>query len=136
MARTVGDLMNSLHNLQECILLNLEMPNYFTEVRVKFNYIWAEDGVIRSNLSELKIVELYFYGVQAIHIENALNDSMLRCPKSLNWGMNEVAMVVIDSETPLSDPVGVEPLALHHASVLWEWDRRIDIDFVWMEVRK
>jgi catechol-2,3-dioxygenase len=58
---------------------------------------------------------------------------MLRNPESINWGLNEVALLrVIDDQESKPDKVSTPPLT--HVAFLWESNRRIDVVFAELEV--
>ena len=70
-----------------------------------------------------------FHVVGEIHLKNGLNDSQLTHPHLMNWGMNEIALIEIQDDREIMRPYMNSPVELHHAAVLWESDRRIDIVF-------
>ena len=64
-------------------------------------------------------------------MSNALNSKMLRNPESINWGLNEVALVkVVDDRLQIYEH---SPVPLTHLAFLWEGERRIDVIFSELE---
>ncbi|RBQ21869.1 hypothetical protein DP939_04120 [Spongiactinospora rosea] len=114
----------------ECVITDVGWAHHGTSIEVPFDYIWNGDGTrIRDDLgSRPHIVVVRAVLVQEMHLANALNPSMLQEPERMNWGLSEVAQVVLveDSELarPYSHPRG---LPCHHLAIEWEADRRIDI---------
>lgn len=115
------------HNaFAECIIEELALKHYATTLEVVINYIWDDDGGIRSNLDESRRILLRFQLVEALNIKNGLTLAMLKHPEDMNWGMNEIALVelTMDAETERSE-VGYK-----HLTFFWEGDRRMDVIFV------
>jgi len=113
----------------ECIIEELALKDYGTTLEVRFNYVWSDSGDIRANLNEPFNIVLKFRLVEELHIKNSLSYSMLTKPKSINWGLNEIALlkVVGDSDAlPTSESSGT---LFTHLVFLWEGDRRIDVIF-------
>jgi hypothetical protein len=120
-------------DFSECIIEELVLKDYGTTLEVVFNYIWTDTGELRPNVNEPNDIILRFNLVQELQICNALTASMLRSPESINWGLNEVALLkVIDDQASRADETSCPPLT--HVAFLWEGDRRIDVVFVELEV--
>ncbi|MFI0417419.1 hypothetical protein [Spongiactinospora sp. 9N601] len=115
-------------NFGECIITDVGWAHYGTSIEVSFDYIW--DGTrIRDDLgTRPHIVVVRAVLVQEMHLGNALNVSMLEHPEKLNWGLSEVAQVVLvedsDMARPYSHPSGLQ---CHHLAIRWEAKRRIDM---------
>jgi hypothetical protein len=140
----MDDLVRSFNRFQECIIVEMRLLDYQTTLELIFDYIWAPDGTIRPNLDAEERVRLQFRLVQEIHITNALNDSQLREPEMMNWGMNEVAWVEIKDDEAYLKKYNNYSHGFHHAEILWEGDkvlrragektRRIDVVFADLEI--
>lgn len=130
------DIENFFHDhkgFSECIIEELVLKDYGTTFEVVFNYVWTDSGELRPNFNHRNDIVLRFHLVQQLQICNALTASMLRNPESINWGLNEVALLkVIDEHASQADETSWPPLT--HVAFLWEGDRRIDVVFVELEV--
>lgn len=96
--REIEELLKKYNNFSECVIEQIRWLHYGTTVEVVMNYIWTDEGQIRSDLDRADLVTLRFSLVQKMHIDNALNDSMVSEPEMINWGKNEVSMVRLFSE--------------------------------------
>ena len=114
----------------ECIIEKFLLTDYGTTFEVAINYIWDAVGKVRSKIDESQVILLRFRSVQELHINNALTQQMLRHPQEIDWGLNEIARLVLVSDTV---DAGAEHLSLHLAFI-WEGDRRIDVIFSELEV--
>jgi hypothetical protein len=126
--KEIEEFFREHKNFSECIIEKLALKDYGATLEVVFNYIWTESVELRPNLDERYEIVLRFRLVQELHINNALNSSMLRDPESINWGLNEVALVKVvdDNELQRDEP---SPVPLTHLAFFWEGDRRIDVIF-------
>jgi hypothetical protein len=119
------------HNgFSECIIERLVVSHYGTTFEVVINNIWDANGSLRSDLEESFLIILRFSLVQELHVNNALTHQMRIAPQNVNWGLNEVALVILvkDSDLIHSDT------SLMHIAFLWEGTRRIDVVFSELEV--
>jgi hypothetical protein len=132
--KEIEAFLNEHKDFSECIIEELALKDYGTTLDVVFNYIWTDTGEVRPNLNERNAIVLRFRLVQELHINNALNSSMLRNPESINWGLNEVALVQLVKDDSASQTSNPPPAALNHLALLWEGERRIDIVFSELEV--
>ncbi len=118
----------------ECLLLEINWTHYGTTAELVFNYVWTVDGKIRSNLGQEERVILKFKLVQEFHLKNALSDAILAQPERLNWGINEIALVEIEDNADFLKTYRGLSIPVHHAAIMWEDERRIDIVFGELEV--
>lgn len=88
---------------------------------------------MRLNLNERNDIILRFHLVQELQMFNALTASMLEDPKSINWGLNEVALLKV-IEDGASKPDKTSAMPFNRLAFLWEGERRIEILFVELEV--
>ena len=131
--RDIERFFHDHKDFSECIIEELVLKDYGTTLEVVFNYVWTDSGELLPNLNEPNDVVLRFHLVQQLQICNALTASMLRNPESINWGLNEVALLkVINDHASQADETSSPPLT--HVAFLWEGDRRIDVVFVELEV--
>jgi hypothetical protein len=121
-------------NFSECIIEELALKDFGTTFDVVFNYIWTDSGELRPDLDKPNNIGLRFRLVQELSINNSLNSSILGHPESINWGLNEVALVrVMKDDSGLQAGEDLPPL-LNHVEFLWEGERRIDVFFSELEV--
>ena len=127
-------ILEQYHQLAECILLEINWTHYGTTAELAFNYVWTDEGKIRSHLEQEERLVLKFKWVQEFHIKNALNNAMLAQPERINWGLNEIAFVKIEENEAFLKNYRFLSIPFHHAAILWEDERRIDIVFGDLEV--
>ncbi|MEJ7712985.1 MAG: hypothetical protein WKF84_24870 [Pyrinomonadaceae bacterium] len=99
-----------------------------------FDYIWTDDGHIRSNLERPENITLKFRLVQEFRMHNALNAVMCAHPEEVGWGLNEVAVARVNDD--VHEQHRFLPAPFNHVAFLWEGERRIDIIFSELEVLK
>ena len=132
--KEIEEFLKKHKDFSECIIEELSLKDYGTTLEVVFNYIWTESGQPRANLDEPTNIGLRFRLVQELHINNALNSSMLHDPGSINWGLNEVALVEVVNDSTALQTYEPSLAPLNHLAFLWEADRRIDVVFSELEV--
>ena len=128
--REVETWLAKHQGFSECIIERLVLSDYGTTFEVVINYIWDGTGRLRSDLDESRRITLRFLLVQELRINNALTRQMLAAPENINWGLNEVALVML-VEKP--DQIRSDPSFIHVA-FLWEGARRIDVVFAELDV--
>ena len=121
-------------NFSECIIEELALKDYGTTLDVAFNYIWTDSGELRPDLDKPKNIALRFRLVQELRINNSLNSSIFEHPESINWGLNEVALVQVVKDDRALQVRGDSLALLNHVEFLWEGERRIDVVFSELEV--
>lgn len=117
----------SVRNFQECILEDVRWRHFGTIVEFVFNYIWADDGSVRSELLAPARKSIVFHNLQELHIVNGLNSYQSLHPVELNWGISEVASVRVIEDEALVGRYSNLPIAVHHIRCSWEVARRIDV---------
>lgn len=134
----IKSLLESHRNLQECVLLDIRWLHFGTTIELIFDYVWDESGKIRADLNQKEPVIVRLKLVQELHLNNALNESMILEPYQINWGINEVAAVRLEENQNMLKPYNKLPKPFHHIAVLWERGnvRRIDVVFSEMEIMK
>ena len=136
------ELLDRFSTFGECIIQQVQLGNFQTEIKVLVDYIWGEGGTIRPDLGKRpEIVALWFRRVQEARFRNGLNDAMLVESVRLDWGMNEVAAIQVLDDPAVLGPYADAAIALRHAAILWEGGpgnrlpRRIDIVYGDFELR-
>lgn len=130
----INHQIETLNDLKECILLDVAWRNQGTTIELRFNYIWDEQKEVRASLDSEDVVVLRFHSVQEFHVKNDLNDFMLKEPDYLNWGLSEIAKVVVEKDSTILAHYKTPVVSMHHIAVRWEGERRIDIIFSGLEV--
>jgi hypothetical protein len=121
-------------NFSECIIEELALKDFGTTLDVIFNYIWTDSGELRPDLDKPTNIGLRFRVVQELHINNSLNSSILEHPESIDWGLNEVALVQVVKDDSALRACEDLPAPLNHVEFLWEGERRMDVVFSELEV--
>jgi len=130
----IADYLSQHRAFEECILEDIRCRHYATVVDLVFDYVWSSDGSLRSEFEQPDRRVLTFHNVQEFRLFNALTEHMVLHPEELNWGMNEVALVRVVSESTVIGKYEQLPIPIHHVRCQWEGDRRIDIIFGSLEV--
>jgi hypothetical protein len=128
----IRELLESYHNLSECVIENINWKDYGTTVEVIFDYIWTDDGRVRPKPDRPENITLTFRLVQEFHMHNYLNATMCAQPGELGWGLNEVAVATVGDD--VHDQYRFLPVPFNHVAFLWEDERRIDIIFSELEI--
>lgn len=130
----ISRVLEEYNNLSECILLECNLKNYGMTVELVFNYIWEDNGTVRSNLKSQEILVLTFHIVQELHIRNVLSDIVCINQEEINWGINEIALVKIENDQNFLCPYQSLSIPFNHIVIFWEDERRIDIVFSALEI--
>lgn len=130
----IKELLESYHNLSECVIEQINWTDFGTTVEVVFDYIWTDDGRIRPDLEHPENVTLKFRLVQEFRMHNALNAAMCAHPEEMGWGLNEIAVARVNDD--VYDQYRFLPVPFNHVAFLWEDERRIDIIFSELEVSR
>ncbi|HEX5438989.1 MAG TPA: hypothetical protein VFW98_17690 [Gemmatimonadaceae bacterium] len=130
----IAQYLQQHHHFSECVLEDIRWLHYGTSIELVFDYIWTQDGELRSDTTSPEIEALRFLGVQEFSLKNALNEAISLQPAEVNWGLSEIAMLqLVDDETLLAKYKSL-PIPVHHVRCSWESDRQIDIVFTTVEV--
>lgn len=131
-----SDILRIYNNFDECVILDVALRDYQTTLELSINNIWETPETIRANLDEVDMVVVTFKLVQEIHVSNDLNSSKLLEPERMDWGMNAIALFRLEDDHVLLDRYKDLPVRFHHMAILWESERRIDIVFAHLEIKK
>ena len=138
---TIEELLARFSNFDECVIEQVTLSHFQTEIRILIDYIWGTSGSIRPDLdARPEVVALWFRRVQEVRFKNGLNEAMLAEPASLNWGMNEVAAIEILDDPAVLAPYSGALIQFRHAGLLWHsardpLARRIDMVYGDFELR-
>ncbi|MDP1857259.1 MAG: hypothetical protein Q8K82_01230 [Gemmatimonadaceae bacterium] len=134
-AEAIAEYLARHGDFGECILEDIRWCHFGTVLEIDVDYIWEDDGTVRSEYAPKNLKTLVLRNVQELHVCNALNVYMTLHPEELNWGLSEVSSVrLLDEEHRLSKYQAL-PVPFHHLSFNWEDERRIDVIFSTVEVR-
>ena len=79
---------------EESLLVEMALTHHGYAVRFAFNLTWASEGVLRPDLDKREQrLTIEMQGVQRLHMEGGLSQSMLDHPEAINWGLSEVDLV-------------------------------------------
>jgi hypothetical protein len=131
-----SDLLGIYNHFDECIIMDVALRDYQTTLELYINNIWEKPGTTRANIDDLDLVVVTFKLVQEIHIRNALNSAILMEPEHMSWGMNAIALIGIEDDHVLLDRYKDLPVRFHHAAIQWEDDRRIDVVFANLDIKR
>lgn len=130
----IKEALSRYRFLQECVLTSINFSDQLTGVELSFNYIYGNDGALRSDVDRNQIVTLKLSLIQAFRMKGGLNANQLLNPEMINWGLNEVSIVkILDNSSLLKECINLN-VKLHHLEILWETDRSIDIIFNSMKI--
>lgn len=119
-----------LHNyedLGECVLEKIAFKNYGVAIELEFYNIWNGKGQMKFKKTNRLILK--FNLIQEFKFKGALNRFMVAEPEQINWGINEIAAIRITDNPEILKPYSGFSIPFHHAEIVWEQDRRIDIVF-------
>jgi hypothetical protein len=112
----VGDVqswLSSVDIMYEALMTDLRLTRFGYAVRVAFEIVIDAGG--HSLSDPIPVV----FGLEAVHelaLVGDLTEVMRRHPEGINWGLSEVAKVVVQD-----DPSGIR------FETLWEGDRRVAV---------
>jgi hypothetical protein len=133
-AELITDYLNRYRRFEDRLLQDVRWRLYGTVIELEFDYVWSDNGAIRSEYEQPNLKVLALHNVQEFHLWNGLTEHMSLHPEDLNWGLSEVASVrVVDDPVVLGKYQHVA-VPLHHLRCAWEGERRIDIVFATLEV--
>jgi hypothetical protein len=129
-------LLSKYKNLQECILLRIEWLDYFKTVEITINNVWDGEGRIRKDLEHEEPIVLRFRLVQEFLFNAGLNEAMSLDPDKINWGINEIAFIKMNENSPLVKKYESLPIEYSHTMIEWEKgiNRRIDVVSAELEI--
>ncbi len=128
----IESFLGLYNNFEECIIEDLFFKSYGTILTVCLDIIWTEDRQIRQNLEEKELICFSFLNLQEFKLYNDLNEKMIEEPEAINWGINEIALVKLDSDYYISNL----PKHFYKIFFIWESNRKIEIVFSEIEVQK
>lgn len=128
-------MLHAYGDLSECVVKSIVWSDYGTTVAITFDYIWTTDGRVRGDDEERLLVELKFKLVQEFEMKNALRPSMVAEPAVINWGLNEVAQVLVRDDDR-SEAYAGYPVPFHHAVLRWEGTDWIHVVFSQLEIKE
>ncbi len=134
-AEEIRSALGRYQNLSECIVEEIAFRHYGTTIEIFLNYIWTKVSSVRPNLDNLDIVCVTLSIVQEMRLQNSLNEAMCREPNRLNWGFNEVSLIVLEDNHEMLAHYSHLGIPLHHM-VFRIGDRRLDVIFSEFEIAR
>jgi len=92
--------LHAYRDFDECVVLELRWLWWGTSLAIDVDYIWHDDGTVRSREDDRRVVSIQFFGVSEVRIVNDLTDSMVTETSSLTWGSGEIACLRIEQADP------------------------------------
>ena len=138
----IRQALAALNNLGECVIIELLWEHFGTTITVVFNYIWTDDGKIRSDLAIEYPLVLRFRVVQELIVKNGLNSAKVTKTENMNWGLSEIAAAELVDDEKILTPYSNLPVSFHHLVFYWESGnrkleaRQIDVVFSTLEIEK
>jgi hypothetical protein len=88
--------LHSYRDFDECVVLGVRWLAWGTRLVVDLDFVWKDDGGIRTTDDYRRIVTIAFLGVSELHVVNDLTDEMVDEPSSLTWGVGEIACLRVE----------------------------------------
>lgn len=133
----IGLVLERHRFFQECLLRQVCLSHFATELKLEFEYIWDDADLTGSRLAaDPRTVVLALEGLHEARIVTALPPALLHAPERADWGLTEVAFVRLLRESDLLAKHHESDVPLHHLVVEWEGDRRIDAVFARLRIEE
>lgn len=91
--------LHAYRDFDECVVLDIRWRNWGTSLDVDLDFVWRDDGAIRSQEEDRRIVSIRFLGVSEVHLVNDLTDAMVGGGALLGWSIGEIACLRV-AEAP------------------------------------
>ncbi len=92
--------VHAYRDFEECVVVGVEWLDWGTSLNVDIDFVWQDDGSVRSTGVSRRIVSIRFLGVSDLHLVNDLVDGMVGGSASVNWGHGEIACLRIEHAAP------------------------------------
>jgi hypothetical protein len=99
----LGMLHAQLHayrDFDECVVLDLKWFDWLTSLQVDLDFIWQDNGRVRTQLDDRRIVSIRFFGVSELRVIADLADEMVGDDSLLGWGFGEIACLRVEQGKP------------------------------------
>jgi hypothetical protein len=92
--------LHAYRDFDECVVIDLQWLDWGTSVKVDVDFVWRDDGDIRTKQDNRRVVSIRFFGVSEVHVVDDLTDMMINDEALLNWGHGEISLLTIEQGTP------------------------------------
>lgn len=94
--------LHAYRDFDECVVLAVRWLAWGTSIAIDLDFIWRDDGSVRTRADERRVVSIRFSGVSDLHVVNDLTDEMAAEPASLDWGTGEIACLRVERSLGLT----------------------------------
>lgn len=88
--------LHAYRDFDECVVLALEWLDWGTVLVVDLDFVWRDDGSIRTQSDDRRIVSIRFFGVSELSVLNDLTDAMVHGDAFKGWGLGEIACLRVE----------------------------------------
>ncbi len=88
--------LHAYRDFEECVVVGVQWLNWGASLSIDIDFVWQEDGTIRTQYADRRIVSIRFCGVSELHVINELSDSVMQKEASLGWGFGEIACLRVE----------------------------------------
>ena len=92
--------LHAYRDFDECVVLGLQWLDWGASLSVDLDFVWRDDGSVRSQEDPRRIVGIRFSGVSELNVVNDLMDAMVGEDASLGWGLGEIACLRVEQVVP------------------------------------
>lgn len=116
------EALAALHGLRECVITHLNWSETPLSLVVRLMYIWTDSGDVCFSVGlEPREIILRFGVINKFCMLNALTPAMIKEPGRIDWGISEIAELILRQSADSFD--------FAEAEFAWESSRRILIWF-------
>jgi hypothetical protein len=94
--------LHAYRDFDECIVLDLRWLDWGTSLVLDLDFVWRDDGTVRSQEENRRVVSIRFFGVSEVHVVNDLTDAQLGEEQSLGWSVGEIACLRVERASALA----------------------------------
>lgn len=92
--------LHAYRDFDECVVLDVQWLDWGTSLKVDVDFVWRDDGSVRSQEDNRRIVSIRFVGVSEMRLVNDLADAMVGEDASPGWGLGEIACLRVEQAAP------------------------------------
>lgn len=91
---------HAYRDFEECVVVGLQWLDWGTSLSVHLDFVWQDDGSVRPQDANRRIVSIRFSGVSEFRVVNDLTDEMVGETPLLKWGFGEIACLQLERGAP------------------------------------
>ncbi len=91
--------LHAHRDFDECVVVDVRWLDWGTALKVDLDFVWHDDGSIRSERDNRRIVSIHFAGVSALNLLNDLTDAMATPGAPKGWSFGEIACLRVEHST-------------------------------------